>query len=564
MNRYRTLFAAIFWAFFLSFAPKASAQIGEQQRFRDSLRIAIRSMQGEDKLKGYQKLVNTYVVEIRSPGIADTVLVIYDEMEREAIAQGDIGWQGVIMGNRIAHLLDVRQFDEVISQTPAVLDFMEKSEMWTKYYPAALNISEAYRRKGEYDAGIRDAEKRYEFAKNHGHNEGMGVALYAMSRHYSALRRFQEAEKCLRESIELLKYTDSYLNVLASVYHRFIISLVGQGRYEEALLAARENEEVNRRYEEASGSPQPSAWGNLWIAYVDIYRQMEEPDKAWYYAEKVDSLSRGSMKLYKERGHILYMKGRYAEAIEMLNRDIEANPRGQEAEALKLMALIKMGRADDANDLLRRVIAKQDSVRNMEYNAQLDELHTQYEVDKHVAEKERNRNYLFFALIGCILLLLLLGLTFYYNRSITKKNRSLYRQIKERDRLVEERDESTLVVGNAQQCDLVLRLCNYISDNKDILKTDIGRDELTSALATNKNTLSEAVKAVTGKTLMEYIRILQVEEARRMIDRHPELTLESIALDCGFSTPSTFYRIFLKHYGINPSVYRKVGLLESR
>lgn len=576
MNFKRTIPVVILFAAALLSAPHASAQRTAQQR-KDSLQRVIAHTEGADRKQAREELARIYQVELRKEGVLDTLLALYDTLEADARSAEDISAEGIVKANRISAYFNKGLDNEVIAKAPPVLEFLAENGLWKDFYQTSSCVIEAYRRKGDYDKSLEEAEKTYLTAKERDDHGGMGMAQLALSKIYSSLRRYPEAEKCMRECIDLLQDQTPYLNYLATAYNRLAVTLIGQERYDEALETARATEQVNRRYEEASHSPQPNAWYNLWLTYTDIYRQTGAFDKAQLYVDKIDSITKGSIRMYKERGHILYGKRRYADALEMLDSAILLFPRSLEPKALKLMTLAQMREPDKAVQLFSEVIGEHEALHNKTFNARLDELRTQYEVDKHIAEKERNRHYFLFALGGCLLLAILLGVTFYFNRVITRKNIGLYNRIKEQDRIEEELlrlralaehsdgenasdvDAASQLPGDAQQRELVERLREYLLRDGNLIQPELGRDDLVTVLGTNRSTLSEAVKAVTGKTPMEYLRSVQLEEARRLLDRHPELTVEAVACECGFNAPNTFYRLFRKQYGISPAEYRKIA-----
>jgi len=517
-----------------------------------------------EKLRAYERLANQYYNEITKENRIDTLFTILNQMQAEARSQGNTEFQALALVKRLKALGSLQQYDRIIADAPAILQQIAQLKEWRHYYDTYAILCAAYQRTGNNEAALEAAQQMYTFAGEQQNPAGMGLAFFAMARVYNAQRRFDKQEESLREAITLLQDSTAYLNNLASIYFYLGTNLIAQQRYEDALEVAIEGEDVNRRYEEATQSKQTSVWINTYMLYTDLYRQWEQYDKAEIYLNKLDSATGGRFPMYSERAHILYGKGQYPEAVEMINKRLAVAPNSRQALDMKMYILAAMHHNEEGYELHRQIVALVDSINNNTFTTQLDELRTQYEVDRHIAEKTRNRNYYLFAFGLSLLLVLLLGVAVYYNRTIAAKNRRLYQQIKEKDRLVKELSDFPEGGSDAPQRgfhaehDLVERLRQYLLTDGNLTREDINRDDIITALGTNRNILGDAVKTVTGKTLMEYIRSMQLEEARRQLDNHPEQTMEVIAINCGLSI-NTFYRLFKKHYGMSPAEYRKLG-----
>lgn len=531
-----------------------------------------------------------YMSEIADDQKMDTLLMLLNRVEAEAIKQGNAQMQGMVYGNAIIAHMNRSEHDKVIEKAPAYLDFYIENGLWRFYYQIHMQLITAYNLKGEYEPAVEEAEKMYARAKERKDKAGMATALYATGIVYNSQDRWKEEEKCFRECIGLLWEVSGYDNILTQSYAFLCMVLRAQNRYDDLLQLVPEYEKAIARFEKAAGRAQPEARGNLYIALMNTYIDIREYDKAEPYLAKIEGLVNNDIsrfELLRARALILRARGDYGKALaavdSAMTRTPEADFDRNSLRRIKMQILARMGRYREADGLLDEIIAMNDTLKNVEVNARFDELRIQYEVEKHIAEKERNFHYLLFALAICLIFALLLAGTFYYNRMIALKNRKLYERIKEQDRLADELsrlagtrrlkaspeaspDESGETAGAAdglapcsEQQNLVARLQEYLLSGDNLSDTDISRDDIISALGTNKNVLTDAVKAVTGKSPMEYMRTLRVEEARRKLDSHPELTIEAIAFSCGFNIPSTFYRLFRKQYGISPTEYRKMA-----
>ena len=588
--KYKTSLIAILWGILLCFTLPVLAHNNLQHQ-KDSLRQVIEHSEGIDKLKSYNRLCYLYMSEVADDQKMDTLLMLFNQVEAEAIKQGNVEIQGMVYGNAIIAYMNRSEHDKVIEKAPAYLDFYIENGLWKFYYQIHMQLITAYNLKGEYEPAVEEAEKMYARAKERKDKAGMATALYATGLIYNSQDRWKEEEKCFRECIDLLWEVSGYDNILTQSYAFLCMVLRAQNRYDELLQLVPEYEKAIARFEKASGRTQPEARGNLYIALMNTYIDIHDYDKAEPYLAKTEALINNDIsrfELLRARALILQSRGDYGKALaavdSAINRTLEADFNLNSIRRIKMQLLARMGRYQEADGLLDEIIATNDTLKNVEVNARFDEVRTQYEVEKHIAGKERNFHYFLFALAICLVLVLLLAGTFYYNRMIALKNRKLYERIKEQDRLTDElsrlanvrQSESSgedsgktagateLFAPSGEQQSLVIRLQEYLLSDDNLSNTDINRDDIISALGTNKNALTDAVKAVTGKSPMEYMRTLKVEEARRKLDSHPELTIEAIAFSCGFNIPSTFYRLFRKQYGISPTEYRKMSTLQEK
>ncbi len=96
---------------------------------------------------------------------------------------------------------------------------------------------------------------------------------------------------------------------------------------------------------------------------------------------------------------------------------------------------------------------------------------------------------------------------------------------------------------------------DHIRDNLD---QSFSLEELASVACLSDFHFHRIFKAIQGETLNCFANRLRLEKAARLL-RDTTQSIVNIALECGFSSSSTFSRSFKKNYGNSPNEYRKSG-----
>ena len=567
---------------FILLLPVAAAAQTDTQRQKDSLRTAIARSAGKEKLDNQLKLSLLYFPEMADDKKMDTLLTLLREMYDEAVRQGDIEKQGASLANTLIALFNKGNYDEIIRLAPDYMKKTDKPEAERFHYIIFNTYFKAYLAKGDDNTALAEAQQMYDRAQKNNDKYGMATALFCMSDMYGRQERCDEQEKYLRQSIDLWKTLgDKTLGKLTEACFQLCMSLRGQQRYDEALITAAEFEKTVSRYEEYTKAEQLTSRHNLYTAYMMIYMDKKDFDRAEIYCNKIDNIPFGresEFLVVKARAQIFNARKQYDKALQMTDSAMTFTVTAAEqniVRGIKMQILADMRGAGDVYNLANEYLKVQDSIHTATYNKNLDELRTQYEVDKITAQKERNRNYFLFALGGCILLLLVLAIWIYYSRQIERKNRTLAQQIKALTAHQEASDNEMLaktsfitegkreenaedgVYPESRMDKLCIAIRDALLKNKIYRNSALTRDMLVERLGTNRELFVKAFQYCFAISFTDYINNLRLKDAVTLLEQS-DLSVEEISEKIGFGTVRTFQRQFLAKHNLTPQNYRKM------
>lgn len=105
------------------------------------------------------------------------------------------------------------------------------------------------------------------------------------------------------------------------------------------------------------------------------------------------------------------------------------------------------------------------------------------------------------------------------------------------------------------------KLEQLMQQEKIYLNPELRLNELASMLGTNRTYASRLIHNRGNLNFCDYVNDYRLQHAKKLLSKTADerLPIEEVALRSGFSSNSTFYRVFTSKEGISPSRYRKLN-----
>ncbi len=219
--------------------------------------------------------------------------------------------------------------------------------------------------------------------------------------------------------------------------------------------------------------------------------------------------------------------------------------------------------ADTSKEYVQKQITTAMQVERKEQEAEMRRLELQ---------SERRRNIILGAVLALVIILsAVLAIEI---RKKTGLYRTIVRQfreaITERDdlrRQLRQQEADAADDGKEKHSSLDARMAKELwralmkemEENEVYLEPGMSREALAKLLGTNRTYLSKIIYANTGLGYTQFINSWRIEAAVRILSdtSRADYPLKAICRDIGFSSMTTFYKLFKARTGMTPSVFRK-------
>lgn len=106
---------------------------------------------------------------------------------------------------------------------------------------------------------------------------------------------------------------------------------------------------------------------------------------------------------------------------------------------------------------------------------------------------------------------------------------------------------------------------NVIEKVKEhLMDSEYGREQLAADLCISSSTLYNKLRSITGQNITSFITSIRMKEACRIIRKNPNIRINELCYDVGFSTPRYFSQCFKKEFGMGIKEYAESVIQKSK
>ena len=547
----------------------------------DSIIARLPQLRGEEKLDALTRLIS---LTHRYPVVKQYYRMVIDE----ARLINDVKLEGWAWTQLTGIYYAQFDTDSLFIVGEEAIRFLRQHKQYDDMFFVKQQFIRRYQSKGMWLTAIRKAEEAYNEAKELQHNRSMAIILSAIASIYHNMEQYEEAIRYHTESIEAAEKDRTYRDI---IFIQQYYNLAWMARYlnnpHEMLRYADSLYVETERLREGNPGFDVQIYCYFELFHRAIaYSEMNQTQKALqtiHRAEAIYNPRWGENNRYYEvklddmYGVYYRAVGNYDKALEHIDRllkfyeSINSEFNAQYVKKRMVQTYLKKRDYKTAAEMYQQIQHQKDSVNKKQFYAQINEFRTIYELDKAELEAQqrltviqRLRLTVAIFIISSVALLLIVALVIWNRNRIAEKNRALYRQINEQDRLAEKiehfhgRDVSHTPEEKEQHV-LLAQINEYLLRDRNFANPKMNIEKIADMMNVSASYLYQAIKGAKGDDKpQDYINTVRLEEARRLL-KHTDKLVETISYECGYIDKSTFYRKFKNRYNITPAEYRKLG-----
>lgn len=437
---------------------------------------------------------------------------------------------------------------------------------------------------GDYRESIKLAEEAIELARSLGNESAVLDILHSMASNAFDIGDRKAGYAYLHEIIDGGISSDN-IRMLANVSSALgteIIQLYADDRYDEALNESDRRLAVIARIDELGGAPEGFTDQQRAYTYARIASSAEmtgQTDKAQRAYEDFKSTVYGQTTYGKAFiTDYLLNAGKYSEILEntaplyeIMQQYDTINTDYHSLLYCNAKAYAGLGDMRKAYGLSQRAAAINDSIYARERDSRAQELAMMFQLNEKDLALERSkaklqkRRIMLMAAAGVsvvILIVLVVLLTRY--RNLLQRNKIAARQIDElmaqKERLYESSRKPSADNGEEDTgYNEFMAMERTIVEKQLFTQPNFNRDRIAEECGLSRNRVVMLIQQYGETTPSDYINKLKILHSVKMINLHPDWTIDAIAEASGYSNRSTYYQNFYKVVGITPAQYRKQG-----